>query len=85
MLLGDVSRFFNISSAFSNAKISEDQLYLMVTSIRILPVTDPIFSHRDWDLDSSSKNSNDACLMGWSLLDSILIIVEMSIPFATIS
>lgn len=65
MLFGDLSKFLRISSAFSEANSSIEGLYLIEISIRIPPVTDPIFLHKDRDLESSSKNSNDACLTGW--------------------
>lgn len=65
MLFGKCSKLLKISSAFSEAKTSVYLLYLIVTSIKIAPVTDPIFSQNDCDLESSSKNINDACLMDW--------------------
>lgn len=65
MLYGEISKLLKISSAFSEAKASIGHLYLIVINVRIAPVTDPILSHNDSDLESSSKNCNDACLMDW--------------------
>lgn len=65
MLSGDPSKFLKISSALSEAKASEVYLYFIAIRMRIPPVTDPIFSHKDWDLESSSKSSSDVCFTGW--------------------
>jgi len=56
------SKFFKISPALSEAEGSEDSLYFIVMSIRMPPVTDPIFSHRSLDFESSNKKEIDARL-----------------------
>lgn len=56
IFVGDFSKFLKVSSAFSEAN-SSDLLSFMMISIGIPPVTEPIGSDNDWDLESSNNRS----------------------------